>query len=79
MNKERLVLAILVIFLIYRIYVVMNPTTIEEQTAQAAAAQRNAAAQAAVSGAAAAPGRLNAEGLDEDGDEAGDADRPGAA
>ena len=77
MNKERLVLAILVIFLIYRIYVVMNPTTIEEQTAQAAAAQRNAAAQAAVSGAAAAPGLLNADGLDEDGDEDEDADSPG--
>ncbi len=70
MNKERLVLAILVIFLVYRIYVVMNPTTFEEQTAQAAAAQRTAAAQAAASGAAAAPGLLNANDEDEDDEDA---------
>ena len=35
-NKERLVLAILVVFLVYRIYAVMNPTTLEEEAAAAA-------------------------------------------
>lgn len=39
-NKERLVLAILVVFLAYRIYAVLNPTTIEEQTAQASRARQ---------------------------------------
>jgi len=39
-NKERLVLAILVVFLVYRIYAVLNPTTIEEQMAQAAGARQ---------------------------------------
>ena len=38
-NKERLVLAILVVFLGYRIYAVLNPTTLEEQAAAEAAAQ----------------------------------------
>jgi hypothetical protein len=37
-NKERLVLAVLVLFLAYRIYTVLNPSTLEEQTAQAAPA-----------------------------------------
>ncbi len=37
-NKERLVLAILVVFLAYRIYAVLNPTTLEEEAAARAAA-----------------------------------------
>ncbi|HOF41530.1 MAG TPA: hypothetical protein PLD73_15780 [Candidatus Hydrogenedentes bacterium] len=76
MNKERLVLAILVIFLIYRIYVVMNPTTIEEQTAQAAAAQRSTAAQAAMPGPPAIPGMPSPSAWDDD-DEDEDEDYPG--
>jgi hypothetical protein len=76
MNKERLVLAILVIFLIYRIYVVMNPTTIEEQTAQAAAAQRGAAAQAAMPPSSAMPGMQGVNLWDDD-DEDDDEDYPG--
>lgn len=45
-NKERLVLAILVVFLVYRIYAVMNPTTIEEQSAQSASVRPQPAGSA---------------------------------
>ncbi len=81
-NKERLVLAILVIFLGYRIYAVMNPTTIEEQTAQAAAAARSrTATPAAAAGDTGVDGvigdGLAGEGVAGEG-QAGEGDSPAA-